>query len=193
MTDDLVPRAFHHAARLVRLLTWLHLALAGTLFLVATSALAVDVTLRYVFAAPIAGMHEAVTLAFTFVFLLGGAALYARNEDIVLELVYQRLPVPVQRYMVLVVYMAIVVALAVVLYHTFRLIDIQWNLPTPALRVPQAMFAVPVAIASVSIILTSLVECWACVLWIGKGSRPPVWPGMGTGTVPNQTEREAKS
>ena len=57
MTDELVPRSFHHAARLVRLLTWLHLALAGTLFLVATSALAVDVTLRYVFAAPIAGMH----------------------------------------------------------------------------------------------------------------------------------------
>ena len=193
MTDQLTPRSFHHAAHLVRLLTWLHLALAGTLFLVATSALAVDIALRYVFAAPIAGMHEAVTLAFTFVFLLGGAALYARNEDIVLELVYRRLPAAAQRYLVLVIYLAIITTLAVVLYHTFRLIDIQWNLPTPALRVPQAMFAVPVAIASASIILTSLVECWACVLWIGKGRRPPVWPGVGAGSVPIHTEREAKS
>ena len=117
----------------------------------------------------------------------GAAALYARNEDIVLEIVYRRLPAPVQRYLVLVIYVAIIVALAVVLDHTFTLIEVQWNLPTPALRVPQAVFAVPVAIASVSIILTSLVECWACILWIGKGNRPPVWPQSGTETVPNQT------
>ena len=187
MTDTPMHRSFSHAARLVRLLTWLHLAISGTLFVVATGALAVDVGLRYLFSAPVAGLHEAVTLAFTFVFMLGAAALYARNEDIVLEFVYRRLPAPVRRHLVLVIYLAIVIVLAVVLQQTFRLIEVQWNLPTPALRVPQAVFAVPVAIASVSIILTSLVECWACVLWIGKGSRPSVWPQSGAGNVPNQT------
>ena len=193
MTDCPTPRSFGHAARLVRLLTWLHLAVSGTLFLVSTSALAVDVVLRYFFSAPIAGLHETVMLAFTFVFLLGAAALYARNQDIVLEFVYRRLPAPVRRHLVLVVNLAIIVVLAVVLHQTFRLIDIQWNLPTPALRLPQSVFAFPVAIASVSIILTSLVECWACVLWIGNGIRPPVWPESGAATAPNQVERETES
>ena len=191
MTDDPTPRAvgppaFNHVARLVRLLTWFHLAVSGTLFLVATTALAVDVVLRYVFSAPIAGLHETVTLAFTFVFLMGAAALYARNEDIVLELVYRRLPGRVRGYLVLVIYLAIIAALAVVLQQTVRLIGIQWNLPTPALRVPQGIFAVPVAIASVSIILTSVVECWACVLWIRTGRRPSVWAVAKTKTAPGE-------
>lgn len=186
MTNDATLRAFSHAARLVRLLTWFHLTVSGTLFLASTTALAVDVVRRYVFSAPIAGLHETVTLAFTFVFLMGAAALYARNDDIVLELVYRRLPAWLRRYLVLAVYLAIIAALAVVLQQTLRLIAIQWSLPTPALRVPQGIFAVPVAIASVSIILTSVVECWACVLWIRTGIRPSVWAVSETTTAPSK-------
>ncbi|NQU58507.1 MAG: TRAP transporter small permease subunit [Rhodospirillales bacterium] len=176
MTDNQTLRSFNRIAQMVRALTWLHLAVAGSLFFLSTCALAADVVLRYFFSAPIAGLHESMTLAFTFVFMLGAAALYARNQDIVLDFVYLRLPVQVQRYLVLGVYLAIVVALIVVLYHTIHLINLQWNLPTPALRIPQSVFVVPVAIAMASIIVTSLVESWACVIWICSGIRPSVWP-----------------
>ena len=57
-----------------------------------------------------------------------------------------------------------------------QLIGLQRNTPTPLLRVPEAIKWYPLAIASLSIIASSLLEAWGCVLWIASGVRPKTWP-----------------
>lgn len=173
------PRSFLLVAAAVRRLTTAFLAIACTIFAATLVLLSVDVTLRYGFNSSLPGLHEGVAIAFVYVFLLGAAALYARNEDIVLEFVYSRFPAKARRWFLLAIYVAVAVTMAIVLAQTAVLIESQKRIMTSALRVPLSIQWIPLAIAAASITFTSLVEIWACSIWIVSGTRPSVWPDRG--------------
>ena len=170
------PRGFAAAARAVRVVVAVNLAVAGALFALATVALLVEITLRYGFDTGFPKSHEAVGIAFVYVFLLGAAALYGRNEDIAIDVFYRRLPEPLARWLALFIFLAVAVGMVVVLAYTAEMIHLQGTLKTFLLRISMTVWFWPLAIASASIAFTSLVECWACAIWIKTETRPPVWP-----------------
>lgn len=167
--------AFAVAAWLVRALTFVLLVSAGTLFVVSVGIYATEIVLRGGFRTSFPEYYEIVGIAFIYVFLLGAAALYARNEDIIIDLVYARLPPTHRRYMIAVIYAAIVVTMLTIFIATVELISLVMSTPTPLLGVPEAIKWIPFAIASASIAFSSAVELWAAVIWIATGERPPVW------------------
>jgi TRAP-type C4-dicarboxylate transport system permease small subunit len=143
----------------MRALAWAQLAVASLLFVAAMTLYAAEIVMRGFLNTGYPDYYEVVGIAFIYVFLLGAAALYARNEDIVIDLVYDRLPLSARPWLVLAVYVGIVATMTVVLVHT------------------------------ASIVFTSLVEALGCLIWIGSGTRPRTWPRGFFDQQPAEEER----
>lgn len=190
MTPPASPPAFRAAASAVRGLARLELAAAGLLFALAMIALTAEVIARYGFNTTFQHLHEAVTIVFVYVFMLGAAALYARNEDIVITSLYDRLPRRTRELLLLAVYLMTAVVMAVVLVEAINLAQRQWRLPTPSMRVPRGVYGLAVATAAASILFTSLVECWACLIGLKSGTRPLVWKGESDDEDLDQAESQ---
>jgi TRAP-type C4-dicarboxylate transport system permease small subunit len=167
--------AFAVAAGLVRALTVLYLWAAGALFLLGLALYTAEIVLRYGFDSGIPEYYELVGIGFIYVFLLGAAALYARSEDIVIDLIYARLPARAQAWLELAVQVAIVATMIVVAVQAWRLAVAQWNIPTPLLQVPEAVKVLPLVVGAASIALASAVEAWACAMSIASGPRRSIW------------------
>ncbi len=171
------PPAFAFAARVVRLLAWAQLAIAGVLFVEATMVYGAEIIMRGMLNTSYPEYYEVVGISFIWIFLLSAGALYARDQDVVIDMIYAHVPKRGQPWWVLVVQLSITATMALTLYYTLWLIDLQSHTPTPLLRVPEAIKWYPLAIASASIVFTSLVEAWRCAIWIATGERPDVWHG----------------
>jgi TRAP-type C4-dicarboxylate transport system permease small subunit len=176
---DISSRSFSIAAQTVRWLTSAFLFAAGVLFVISLGALILDIILRYGFNSSIIGLHEIVTITFLYVFLFGASALYARNEDIVIEVLWRRFPERTRQWLTLIVYGVVASTMAVVLVETIVLIITQLQVPTPQLRLPLAIMWIPLGFAAISITFGSLVEAWGCIVWIRSGTRLAVWPRPG--------------
>ena len=175
MSAGIGLRGFQAAARLVRALTWLQLTVAGILFVFSLGLYTAEVVMRTGFSTGYPEYYEVVGFAFIYVFLLGAGALYARNEDIMIEAIYQRLSQRAAAWLVLLVYAAMAVTMGVIFVHTWSLIQLQMNTPTPLLGVPESVKWFPLLFLSASVTLTSLVEVWGCANWVASGTRPLVW------------------
>jgi TRAP-type transport system small permease protein len=167
---------FAPGASIVRLVTYLMLTICGVITVIALCALSAEIILRYAFNAPMEYVHEATMIGFTFVYLLGAAALYARNDDIIIEYFFNFLPATPARILILIIYLATAAVMILLFVQTIALMDRQLNVPTPSLRLPLAIYGLPLAIMSAFIAFCSFVEAWACAQWIRTGIRPVVWP-----------------
>ena len=167
-------RYFEVAARTSRIWASICLWSAGGLFAVAVAVLAVNIVMRYVFDEPL-DVQEATIIAFIYVTFLGGAALYARNEDVALTILVDVLPERGRAAWTLLVYLAIAATCWVIGANTLILARAFANLPTPSLGVPQAVQVWPFAIWAWSTVFFSLVEAWACTIWLVTGNRPIVF------------------
>ncbi len=190
MSGGIGLRGFHAAARLVRALTWIQLTVAGILFILSLGLYTAEVVMRTGFSTGYPEYYEVVGFAFIYVFLLGAGALYARNEDIMIEAVYQRLGDRAKVWMVLIVYAGMVGTMGVIFVHTWILIQLQMNTPTPLLGVPESVKWFPLLFLSASITLTSLVEMWGCANWVVSGTRPLVWTAPPFDTFDYEIEEE---
>lgn len=190
MSSDIGLRWFHAAARLVRALTWIQLTVAGTLFILSLGLYTAEVVMRTGFSTGYPEYYEVVGFAFIYVFLLGASALYARNEDIMIEAVYQRLGDRAKAWLVLIVYAGIAVTMVMIFIHTWILIQLQMNTPTPLLGVPESVKWFPLLFLSASVTLTSLVEILGCAIWVVSGTRPMVWTAPPFDTVDYDIEEE---
>jgi len=148
------------------------LALCLILFVGALGILAAEIVMRYVFDHPLQNIGEAVTIAFIYVYMVGGAALYARNEDIALDYFFLKAGVKPQAIWLLVIYLAIALTMAVVLVETVKLILVQRGVLTPALRLPLGIEHAALAVAAAVILYASLVEALGCWIWFRRGRRP---------------------
>ena len=119
-------------------------------------------------------VQEAVILAFIYVTFLGGAALYARNEDVALTVFTDLLPEQGRAAWTMLVYLAIAGTCWVLMTNSLTLAKAFISLPTPSLGIPQAVQVWPFAIWSASTLYFSLVEVWACAIWLATGRRPVV-------------------
>ena len=88
---------FHGLARGTRVLTTGCLALSVFLFMACLGVLAADIALRTLFNHPLQNVGEGVIIAFIYVYLVGGAALYARNDDIALDFLFLKAGVSTPR------------------------------------------------------------------------------------------------
>ena len=123
MNGGIGLRGFHAAARLVRALTWIQLTVAGILFILSLGLYTAEVVMRTGFSTGYPEYYEVVGFAFIYVFLLGAGALYARNEDIMIEAVYQRLGDRAAAWLVLIVYAGMAVTMVMIFIHTWILIQ----------------------------------------------------------------------
>jgi TRAP-type C4-dicarboxylate transport system permease small subunit len=174
---------FAMLARGTRGISGLCLAIAVLLFAGALGVMSVDVVMRYVFNHPLQNIGEGVTIAFIYVYLLGGAALYARNEDIALDYLFRRAGRQVQAVWMLVIYLVIAATMAVVLVQTMMLMQVQHGVRTPALRLPLGIEHAALALAAAVICYASLVEAVGCWIWARSGTRPAVFPSLAEGTL----------
>jgi TRAP-type C4-dicarboxylate transport system permease small subunit len=180
---------FQVAARLVRGLTWAQLAMSGVLFILALGLYTAEVVMRTGFSTGYPEYYEVVGYAFIYVFLFGAGALYARNEDIMIEAIYQHLGQRAKAWLELVVYVTMAVTMVIVGIHTWILIGLQMNTPTPLLEVPESVKWFPLLFLCASIAFTSAIEAWGCVIWIARGTRPLVWTTPPFDVVdPNEKE-----
>ena len=156
----------------VWLLTHAALALCVLLFGLSTILLAAEIVGRYLFNHPFQNVAETVTIAFIYVFMIGAAALYSRNEDIALDYFFIRTGAKVQAVWLLLIFLAIAVTMTVVTTATIQLIQIQGNVRTPSLRLPLGVEHAALAVAAAMIAFTSLVDALGCLIWIVSGRRP---------------------
>jgi TRAP-type C4-dicarboxylate transport system permease small subunit len=166
---------FEAAARAVRVMTALYLGLAGVLFVLGLALYATEIMLRYVFDTGLPEYYEIVGIGFIYVFLFGAAALYGRSEDIVIDLLYTRLPPPAQRWLAFAVHLAVAATMLLVAVQGWRLAAAQWNIPTPLLEVSEGIKVIPLVLAAASIAFASATEAWACLIWIATGTRHQIW------------------
>jgi len=176
MITDSLSRWFAGAARGVRALALAQLAVAGILLTFAMCVNGAEIVMRSFFNTSYPDYYEIVGIAFIYVFLLSAGALYARDEDIAIDMLYNFLPRTARPWWILTVHLLVAITMAVVLFYTWRLIGLQSRTPTPLLGIPEAVKWWPLAFASLSIIYTSLVEVLGCVIWIASGTRPMTWP-----------------
>lgn len=176
MSPDLGPRWFGRAARGVRALAWVQLVAAGVLLVIGMGVNGAEIVMRSFFNTSYPDYYEVVGISFIYVFLLSAGALYARDEDIVIDMLFGLMPPSLRPWWVMAVHVLVAASMAIVLFYTIRLIGLQSSTPTPLLGIPEAVKWWPLAFASVSIIYTSLVEACSCGLWIGSGTRPKTWP-----------------
>jgi TRAP-type C4-dicarboxylate transport system permease small subunit len=176
-----IEALFPVLAKGTRVLTAACLALSVFLFAASLAIMAAEIVLRYAFNHPLQHVGEAVIIAFIYVYLVGGAALYARNEDISLDYLFRKLGVKPQAIWLLVIYLAIAATMAVILVQTMMLINVQRGVLTPALRLPLGIEHAALVAGAAVICYASLVEAIGCWIWFRSGSRPPVFlsPGQG--------------
>lgn len=165
---------FHTLARGTRGITAACLALCLILFVGSLGILAAEIALRYVFNHPLQNIGEAVIIAFIYVYMVGGAALYARNEDIALDYLFLKAGVKLRSLWLLLIYLALALTMAVVLVETVKLIQVQRGVLTPALRLPLGIEHAALALAATIILYASLVEALGCWIWFRTGTRPRV-------------------
>jgi TRAP-type C4-dicarboxylate transport system permease small subunit len=108
--------------------------------------------------------------------MFGAGALYSLNQDIAIDALHVLVPLRMQQAWMLIIHLTIAATMAVTLFYTLRLIELQSTTPTPLLRVPEAIKWWPLAVAAASMVLSSLVEAWSCAIWMSSGMRPKVWP-----------------
>lgn len=163
---------FRRLAAGTRLITAGCLGLALTLFAASLAVLAAEIILRYGFDHPLQNVSEAVTIAFIYVYLLGGAALYARNEDIALDYFFNKAGAKLRAIWLLAIYLAIALAMAVVLMETVKLMLVQRSVLTPSLRLPLGVEHAALALSATVILYSSMVEALGCWIWFRSGIRP---------------------
>lgn len=171
MTDSL----FQTLAKGTRWMSAACLAVSVFLFAAALCLLTADIVLRYAFDRPLQSVGEAVTIAFIYVYLFGGAALYARNEDIALDYLFRKAGIAIQALWLLAIYLAIAATMAVTFVETLKLIDVQRNVLTPSLRLPLGIEPAALAVAAAIIFYSSAVEAIGCWIWFRSGTRPVVF------------------
>ncbi len=169
-----MEKLFHKLAKGTRWMSAACLALCVFLFAASLAVLAAEIVLRYGFNHPLQNIGEAVTIAFIYVYLVGGAALYARNEDIAVDYFFRKVGVKPQALWLLLIYLAIAATMAVTLVETLKLIQVQHGILTPALRLPLSIQHAALAVAAVVIIYASVVEAIGCWIWFRSGRRPAV-------------------
>ncbi len=125
------------------------IAICSVLFCGAVAALSVDIVLRWGFNSSITGLHEAIIITFLYGFLLGTAALYVRQGDVVLTFVIDRLGERAQRWLATAMQAIIGVTMSLVAYHTFVLALAWHQMHTPALSMPRSVELAPIFICAV--------------------------------------------
>lgn len=176
-----MERAFHTLDGVRRFLGALALGICLALFAACTVLLSTDIVMRYAFNAPMAYVSEIVTIAFIYVYLLGAAALYARNEDLVLDVLYNRVGPRLRQVWLLLIYLGIAVTMMVTLQVTIDLMILQRTMPTPLLRIPLIIQHAALAAASAVILFSSLVDALGCCVWMRTGREP--WRARATPVV----------
>ena len=167
---------FRALAKGTRGITAACLGLSVLLFAACLGALAAEIVLRYLFNHPLQNMSEGVIIAFIYVYLLGGAALYARNEDIALDYLFNKAGAKPRAIWLLAIYLGIALTMAVVLMETVKLMLVQRGVLTPSLRLPLGVEHAALALAAAVILYASLVEAIGCWIWFRSGNRPRVNP-----------------
>lgn len=165
---------FHVLDRFRALLGSAALGIAIALFGISLLLLALDILMRYAFNSPMAYVSEVVTIAFIYVYLLGAAALYARNEDLVLDLLYRRVGERFRQVWLLLIYLGIAVTMIMTLQVTIELMILQRFMPTPLLRLPLIIEHGALLACCVVVLVSSLVDALGCLVWIRSGREP--WP-----------------
>jgi TRAP-type C4-dicarboxylate transport system permease small subunit len=170
------PPLFAMAARVVRMLAWAQLTIAGVLLVEGMCVNGAEIVMRSFINTSYPDYYEVVGISFIYVFLFSAAALYARDEDIVIGMLYDFAPRAAKPWWVLTVHLLVAATMVLVFVYTIQLIGLQSRTPTPLLGVPESVKWWPLAVASASITFTSLVEAWSCGYWIRDGIRPKTWP-----------------
>ena len=175
LTGTGTPPAFEVVARGVRGTTHATLAIAATLFCIALAGLGGDIVMRYLFNSSIRGMQEVVNLLFSWIYMLGVAALYARKGDAAITFIARSLPARLQIVLSGIVALIIAASMTVVMVKTIELIMTQTSIRSAELGIPEPLRFAPLTIAAACVALTSLIDLWSCVLWARFGVRPTVW------------------
>ena len=170
-----ISPAFEVVARGVRGVTRAILAIAAAFFCIALAGLASDIVMRYLFNSSIRGMQEIVNLLFSWIYMLGVAALYARKGDAAITFIARALPNRLQIVLSGLVALIIAASMSVVMVKTIELITAQAAIRSAELGIPEPLRFAPLAIAAACITLTSVIDLWSCVLWATHGVRPTIW------------------
>jgi len=148
------------------------LSLCAIVFAICFLLLVADISGRYIFGYPLQRVSETVTISFIWVFFLGAAALYARSEDISVDALFELMPERIKALWLLAISLAIAVTMALILQETLKLIHVQRRVLTPLLRLPLGVQHAGLAVAAGLIVFSSLIDAFACVVWLARGRRP---------------------
>ncbi len=101
-------------------------------------------------------VFEVNLLLAIWLYFLGIFQVYFRRGDISMDVLMRRAPLPVQRWMAIVVDVVIVATLLMISWYAVALMQVQWPFKSPGLRLPNPVFTAPVLIGSILMALTML-------------------------------------
>lgn len=114
----------------------------------------IEMAARGVWHTSIGWVFEMNLLIAIWLYFIGVYQVYFRRGDISVDVIMRKTPLPVQRWVAIVIDVVIVSTLVMISWHAVELILVQWPFKTPGMRLPNPLFTAPVLIGSVFMALT---------------------------------------
>lgn len=111
-----------------------------------------EIFARYVLNTSLFFVYEITILLANWMYFLGFCLVFKRNRDIEIEFFIKRMNPKTRRMLALLTNGAIFYFLAILIYHSFKLLMIQSRHTTEGLGIPNHYFSLPIFIGTLSII-----------------------------------------
>jgi len=135
-----------------RIELWFSTFLLGALTLLVMT----EVISRYLFKRPFPWVMELSMIMITYIVFIGIPVMYKQKALIILEFLFNRLPIKGQRYLALIWEVVIGIFMVYLIVATYELLSIQKRYTSPTLDISFQFFSLPVLFCGLSMLMFNL-------------------------------------
>ncbi len=139
--------------------------------------LGADIAIRYLQNSSIRWLHETSSIVFSALYLLGTVEVYARRKDVDLDVVGPMLRGRAFHLFAAMRHLALAVTFLVLAWFGWVLMGRMAGDLTPLLRLPSALYQIPVVVCGLLVAAFNLLDMLACLIGAATGIRPETIDG----------------
>jgi len=152
----MIQSALMRLDKISKILGKFEMAFSCTILVAMVAVVGLGVFLRYVLKSPlIAGMNFA-TLMLIWLTFFGASFVYRERGHIAIDFIVDMLPVLLRHIVIVIIYIIIGFMLIVTLIQSSYLIEVQWKQEIVALDIPRSFLSIPIFIAAILMIFTTI-------------------------------------
>lgn len=120
------------------------------------SIVLISVLTRYLFKTPILASVELSRLFFIWSCFLAASLTYRKRAHIGFTLLFEKMPLLLQRWVTVLIYLCIFIFLSIVFYQSILISKLLWQTDLPMLQISQSWFYLPLPLVSMIMIFYTL-------------------------------------